>query len=39
MTFIYLFIWRESKVTIKSDGERGDRIKANVNGYTFYIII
>ena len=37
--FIYLFIWRESKGTIESDGERGDRIKANVNGYTFYIII
>ena len=36
---IYLFIWRESKGTIESDGERGDRIKANVNGYTFYIII
>ena len=37
--FIYLFIWRESKGTFVSDGERGDKIKANVNGYTFYIIM
>ena len=34
--FIYLFIWRESKGTFKSDGERGNKINANVNGYTFY---
>ena len=37
--FIYLFTWRESKGTFKSDGKRGDKIKASVNGYTFYISI
>ena len=37
--FIYLFFWRESKGTFESVGERGDRIKANVNGYMFYIVI
>ena len=27
--FIYLFIWRKSKGTFKSDGKRGDKIKAS----------
>ena len=39
--FFYLFIYlaRIKRNIRMTDGERGDKINAIVNGYTFYIVI